>query len=146
MTLATILALVTVLICILLHYEVLTRTSRYVPVGGRVGRPTFLLLMAVIVAAHVIEIWIFAGALFLMQGYWGIGHITGDFQGQFFDYVYFSAVTYTSLGLGDVWPHGPLRLITGIEALNGLLLIGWSVWFSYPIVRRGCQAARRDNG
>lgn len=45
MTLATMLALVTVLICILLHYEVQTRMSRFVPVGGRVGRPAFLLLM-----------------------------------------------------------------------------------------------------
>ena len=36
-----------------------------------------------------------------------------------------------SLGLGDVWPHGPIRLLTGIEALNGLILIAWSASYTY---------------
>ena len=40
-------------------------------------------------------------------------------------------VSYTSLGLGDVWPTGVLRLITGLEALNGLILIAWSASFTY---------------
>lgn len=29
------------------------------------------------------------------------------------DYVYFSAITYTSPGLGDVFPLGQARLLTG---------------------------------
>lgn len=40
--------------------------------------------------------------------------------------LYFSAETFTTLGYGDVVPHGDLRLLAGIEALNGLLLIGWT--------------------
>jgi len=42
------------------------------------------------------------------------------------DVFYFSLVTYTSLGLGDIVPMGHLRLIAGIEALNGFLLISCS--------------------
>lgn len=145
MIVATILSLVTVLLCVSVHYEVLTRMSCFIPLGGRVARPAFLLLMASVFVAHFVEIWIYAGALALLEGIWGVGHIAGDFNQLFFDYVYFSAVTYTSLGLGDVWPHGPVRLLTGIEALNGLLLVGWSIWFTYPIVRRGCQIVRKDN-
>lgn len=145
MIVATVSVLVTVLLCVLVHYEVLTRMSRFIPVGGRVGRPAFLLLMVAVVVAHLIEIWMYAAVLYVLQRQWGIGHISGDFGGDFFDYVYFSAVTYTSLGLGDVWPHGPLRLVTGIEALNGLTLIGWSIWFTYPIVRRGCRPSWGEN-
>ena len=48
-------------------------------------------------------------------------------------------VSFTSLGLGDVCPHGPARLLTGIEALNGLLLIGWSPMFTYPALQASCK-------
>jgi len=61
----------------------------------------------------------------------------GGFDGQiallkdFSEYVYFSTVSYTSLGLGDIYPTGGLRLVTGAEALLGLLLIAWSASFAY---------------
>lgn len=35
------------------------------------------------------------------------------------------------LGLVDVFPGGHLRFITGVEALNGLLLISWSGSFVF---------------
>ncbi|WNJ99909.1 potassium channel family protein [Thalassospiraceae bacterium LMO-JJ14] len=135
--------LTTFLLCAFFHYEVLTGMSRFIPGEGRVVRPIFLLIMAIVVVAHFAEIVLFAMTFYLLQETWDIGHIDGEFTGIFFDYVYFSAVTYTSLGLGDVWPHGPLRLVTSIEALTGLILIGWTVWFSYPIVRRGCRQGHR---
>jgi hypothetical protein len=47
------------------------------------------------------------------------------------DDVYFSAVTYASIGFGDVYPVDNVRLITGVEALVGLLMIGWSASFTY---------------
>ena len=47
------------------------------------------------------------------------------------DYVYFSAACYTSLGLGDMYPSGMLRMLTGAEALVGLLMIAWSGSFTY---------------
>jgi hypothetical protein len=50
--------------------------------------------------------------------------------------LYFSAETYTSLGFGDLTPTGPIRLLAGAEALNGLLLIGWSASFAYIAVER----------
>jgi hypothetical protein len=30
-----------------------------------------------------------------------------------------------------VFPLGPVRLLSGVEALNGLMLIGWSASFTY---------------
>ena len=52
------------------------------------------------------------------------------------DYFYFSIVSYTSLGLGDVFPHGHVRFLTGLEALNGLMLIAWSASFAYLAMGR----------
>jgi hypothetical protein len=40
-------------------------------------------------------------------------------------------VTYTSLGFGDVYPIESMRLISGVEALTGLLMIAWSASFTY---------------
>ena len=34
--------------------------------------------------------------------------------------------TYTTLEIGDLHPSGVMRLIAGVESLNGLVLIGWS--------------------
>jgi hypothetical protein len=45
-------------------------------------------------------------------------------------------VTYTSLGFGDHIPISHARLIAGVEALNGLLLIGWSASFTYLVMER----------
>lgn len=56
----------------------------------------------------------------------------------------FSAETYTTIGLGDIYPLGPLRLITGIEALNGLLLIGWSASFTYLAMQKFWDIRERD--
>lgn len=51
--------------------------------------------------------------------------------------VYFSAVTFTTLGYGDITlGSDQWRLLTGIEALNGVLLLGWSTALLYAVVHR----------
>ena len=51
-----------------------------------------------------------------------MGALTPGFE----DCVYYSFVTYTTLGFGDLIPTGPLRFLTGIESLTGLVLITWT--------------------
>jgi hypothetical protein len=38
--------------------------------------------------------------------------------------VYFSGVTFTSLGFGDVVLHGRMRLLAPLQAANGLMMFG----------------------
>lgn len=52
------------------------------------------------------------------------------------DYLHFSAVMYTSLGVGDIVPTGHLRFLARVEALNGLLLITWSAFFLFVRMNR----------
>jgi hypothetical protein len=40
-------------------------------------------------------------------------------------------VSYPSLGSGDVFAIDNVRLISGVEALVGLLMVGWSASFTY---------------
>jgi hypothetical protein len=83
---------------------------------------------------HTLAVWTYAFT------YWLIADQLGGFAGlpvnDFTDCLYFSAVTYTSLGFGDHVPLSHLRLIAGVEALNGLLLIGWSASFTYLAMER----------
>lgn len=41
-----------------------------------------------------------------------------------------------AVGYGDVVPSGELRLLAGVEALNGLLLIGWSASYTFIAMER----------
>jgi hypothetical protein len=50
--------------------------------------------------------------------------------------LYFSAVTYTTTGYGDLVLPPDWRLIGGIEALTGILMCGLSTGFFFAIVSR----------
>ncbi|MGI9497939.1 MAG: potassium channel family protein [Mariniblastus sp.] len=72
--------------------------------------------------------WIFAGA----------EHFT-----NFEDAVYFSSVTYTTLGYGDVTLSDNWRLLCGIQAMNGVLLFGWSTAILFYLVQRFWSEERK---
>ncbi len=127
----TLLALTTVI-----HYEVLRGLSVVLP-RLRV-RPRAKLIVVIIATflAHVIEIGLYALAIYGLVRVGGLGTLGDSARFSFDVSLYFSAETYTSLGYGDVVPGGALRLLAGAEALNGLLLIGWSASYAYIAMER----------
>jgi hypothetical protein len=50
--------------------------------------------------------------------------------------LYFSAVTYTTTGYGDVVLPEGWRLVGAIESLTGILMCGWSTGFFFALVSR----------
>lgn len=50
--------------------------------------------------------------------------------------VYFSFVTFTTLGYGDITLSEGYRLLSGIQALNGILLVGWSTAMMFSLVQK----------
>ena len=50
--------------------------------------------------------------------------------------LYFSAVTYTTTGYGDVVLAEGWRVLGAVEALTGILMCGWSTGFFFAIVNR----------
>lgn len=74
-----------------------------------------LVIMLGLLFAHTIEIWIWA-ALFV--------HL-GEFP-DLTDALYFSTVTFTTLGYGDVTLSPHWQLLSGLEAVGGILLFGVS--------------------
>lgn len=134
---AMILTTVVVTICVLIHYETLRLISDVlIPKLGGPPRSRLLVVMAAAFVAHTIEVWAFAIAYDVFSDHAGLGTLGGHTEHTFAEFLYFSTQTYTSLGFGDVYPIGGLRLVAGVEALLGLLMIGWTVSFTYLQMQR----------
>lgn len=50
--------------------------------------------------------------------------------------LYFSAVTYTTTGYGDLLLPKEWWMMGGVEALTGILMCGWSTGFFFAVVNR----------
>ena len=124
-------------LCVLLHYEGLSLLSRGLArLHGKARRHVLRGIFGVLLL-HVLEIWVFGLALYaLLLVDPRFGQVRGIDLRSVFDYVYFSAVTYSTVGFGDVIPIGPLRFLVGTEALTGFVLITWSASFTYLEMQR----------
>jgi hypothetical protein len=124
--------LVTALV-VIIHYEgVHWLARRYARRAPRRDRSAMLRIIFALLALHIVEIWCYGLA------YWGLIQVpgTGFLHGNegadtVFDAVYLSAITFSTVGFGDLAPVGAIRLLSGLESLTGLLLITWSASFTY---------------
>lgn len=121
---------------IVVHYEILRVASIRIPAMAIPPRSRILVVLAMAFLAHLAEICLYAIGFYLLAEQLGLGSLGGSLLGNGVDYFYFSVSSYTSLGLGDIYPQGPIRLVAGIEALNGLILIAWTASFTYLSMQR----------
>ncbi|MEI7931558.1 MAG: ion channel [Alphaproteobacteria bacterium] len=76
-------------------------------------------------ALHTIEIWSYAVVHDLLRA-------TPDFESA----LYFSTVTYATIGYGDLTLTRPWRILGAIEGADGILLMEWSTAFFVSVVAR----------
>lgn len=132
MLFASILSISLVALSTFAHYEVLQVCSAILPRLSFIARRAKVLVaMGCAMGSHTLHIVMFALAYYLLQDEAGLGSLHGVFQNAFAGFLYFSTETYTSLGLGDVYPMGDIRMVAGIEALTGLLMISWTASFTF---------------
>lgn len=136
MTIAVGLAVSIAVLTFLFHYRVLRWLSGGMARIAMTNSIRVLVIVLVALVAHLVEIGLYAVAFALGDNVLALGSFGGLAVDGPLDYLYFSIVSYTSLGLGDVFPTDHLRFITGVEALNGLLLIAWSGSFIYIAMSR----------
>lgn len=76
----------------------------------------------------------FLGAIAIFGlSYWLLGNFPGnglkvqDGTISFLDHFYFSVITISTVGYGDITPQGWSRLFAAVEALFGLAFVGYSI-------------------
>jgi voltage-gated potassium channel Kch len=119
-------------LCVLLHAIGMTLAIRWVkrhPVAGEANffRVLWMLIGVATwaVCLHLIEISIWAVYFAWREG-------MPDFPSA----LYFSAVTYTTTGYGDLLLPQAWRLVGAVESLTGILMCGWSTAFFFAVVNR----------
>jgi len=89
------------------------------------GSWLFVLVAAWMILLHLFEITVWA-TFYAWKG------AMADMQSA----LYFSAVTYTTTGYGDLVLPPEWRLLGGIEALTGILMAGWSTGLFFAVASR----------
>jgi hypothetical protein len=145
---------VLVVATVTLFHEMLRLASNHLSDLPIPPRARIIVVVLASFPGHTVAVWTCAAAYWLFAVRWSVPSFAGVPVDGFLDCLYFSVVTYTSLGFGDHVPVFHARLIAEVEALNGLLLIGWSAFFTYLAMerhwpmhapRRGVRVAdRRD--
>ncbi len=125
--------------CLYVHYIALRLFAVTISRMHTDVRRPMLYVLAGVFAAHLVEVLLFALAFYLMHWSSWLGALEGLGEGgadRFVNYFYFSITTFTTLGVGDIIPTGAVRIVAGIEALMGLMLIAWSASFSYLMMEK----------
>jgi len=128
--LAIVVAVLLVAATVLIHHEVLRTAGNSLKDSRLSPRAHLLVIFGAVMSAHLAQVLLYAVAYYLLEA-GGIGAIGGEFRGSPIDYFYFSITSFTTLGVGDLFPHGAMRIVAGVQALNGFVLVGWSASFSY---------------
>jgi hypothetical protein len=90
---------------------------------GRVSLIAGLVVLMLIVSLFEASIW---AGVYLM-----VGAISGLEPA-----LYFSTVTFTTLGYGDITLNESWRLLGSFEAANGVIMFGWSTALIFAFVQR----------
>jgi hypothetical protein len=118
-------------VCVMIHAAGMTvalQRLRRLPLPAPrfwVSTRLFVVIAVWIVMLHLVEI-----------AAWAVVYAWSGAMPDLQTALYFSAVTYTTTGYGDVLLPEAWRLDGGVEALTGILMCGWSTGFFFGIVNR----------
>jgi hypothetical protein len=118
-------------VCVVIHAAGVISAVRWIRRQPSPGKQflrwtwMFICVAGYVIFLHLSEISAWAFLYFFMRA-------MPDLQSAF----YFSGVTYTTTGYGDLVLPEPWRLVGGIEALTGILMCAWSSGFFFAVVGR----------
>lgn len=112
-----------ILLARILRLEAHDELAGHMHPGSARGLAVILFAVLTLIGLHGVEIWLYA---FL---YLAIGAVEG-----LRDAVYFSTITYGAIGYDDAVMAEEWRLVSAIEGINGIIMIGWSTAFLIRVV------------
>jgi voltage-gated potassium channel Kch len=126
-------------ICVMIHAMAITAAFQRLQYMTGLSRTFwvwtrgFVVLAGWIVFVHVFEIAV-----------WAVMYAWKDAMPDLQSALYFSAVTYTTTGYGDLVLPAEWRLLGAVEALTGILMCGWSTGFFFAVLNRMFEARTRN--
>ena len=145
-------ALTTLCISTIIYYELLYYAWYFIDRKFSV-KPTRQVLYIVFATmiSHMIAILLYSIMYYLLICYSEQGAMLFDTtidssSHRAWDFIYFSATTYSSLGYGDIIPTGELRILAMFEVINGLVLIAWSASSAFLAMEKSWQSKKTNQG
>lgn len=134
MLVVVIASLIAMLASVLVHYEALRALSFLTPRLSIPPRRWIIVVVLSMLLAHLAEVALYAGVFWTLPWLTDVEDLGLNLPLPFLRCVYYSLESYGSLGSVD-FPDGMLRIPAGVEALNGLILIGWTASYTYLVMR-----------
>lgn len=128
-----------VIACVIFHGFALQSVALWLLHNKKFSFYRIGVLISAAIVSHLLEIVLFQLAYIVLVPMTQHGSVAGVGELSGADLFYFSAVTYTSTGYGDLTPTGNLRLLATIEALTGLIMIAWTASFAFLMMQRYWQ-------
>jgi voltage-gated potassium channel Kch len=70
---------------------------------------------------------------------WAATYLLVGAMSAFEPALYFSTVTFTTLGYGDITLNESWRLLASFEAANGIIMFGWTTALIFAFIQRIVQ-------
>jgi hypothetical protein len=143
-----ILGIVLIAICSLCLYEILRFIWKILPNLTWHPRMRIFTVVGGAFIGHILNIWLFGVVYYLiiesgMGKFIGTAIERGEYSMDIFGCIYISSMIYTTVGAGDITPEGSLRMIAGVEAITGFMLVGWTISFTYLAMEKFWQLPHR---
>jgi hypothetical protein len=122
-------------LCVGIHAAGVATALRWLPSGAVPGGRSwpwirlFIRIAGWIVLLHLTEI-----------AAWAVLYLWRDALPDLASAMYFSGVTYTTTGYGDLVLPPEWRMVGAVEALTGILMCGWSTGFFVAVFTRALEA------
>ena len=132
-----IIALLMMFVCTFIHamfmvagtHTLERRLAHSGPLKGHFDRALLVWLMTM---------WMFL-AIYLEASLWAVVYLHLPGITEFTDWqtaIYFSMVTFTTLGYGDFVLSGEWRTLASVQAANGVIMFGWTTALIYYFIKR----------
>ena len=134
-------ALVLMSVCVVIHAAGVTSVLRWMR-RASIGSHEwwswnwlFIRLVGWMILLHLIEITV-----------WALVYVWREALPDLATAMYFSGVTYTTTGYGDLVLPNDWRLVGAVEALTGILMCGWSTGFFFAVASRLVELKAKQPG
>jgi hypothetical protein len=113
-----------VVVTMFVHAAFMVVAVRRLKIGSRKAGTLVSPIRRATLVTSLVLIMFFAALV--ESGIWALSYVVVGAIPGFEEAIYFSTVTFTTLGFGDIVIHNSWRLLAGLQAATGTIVFGWT--------------------